>query len=88
VVAAAITAGTDVIVTANVRDFPPDLEERHGVSAQSPDAFLLERFEEDPDLVRAALGEQVGPYVKPAMTIEELLDVLGLPDFAAAVRSS
>lgn len=47
-----------------------------------------EPFDEGPDLVRAALAEQVRPYVNPAMTIDELLDVLGLPDFASAVRSS
>ena len=87
VVAAAVKGGAGVIVTANVRDFPSDLEERYGVSVQSPDDFLLERLDEDPNVVRAAVSEQVRPYANPPMTIDELLDRLGLPGFAAAVRS-
>lgn len=76
-----------MIVTANIRDFPEHLEETHLVSVQSPEAFLLERFEEDPERVRRALDEQIRPYDNPAMTPDELLDRLDLPAFAKALRS-
>lgn len=86
VLAAAITAKVEVIVTANIGDFPQDCEERHGISVQSPDDFLLERFTEDPRAVRKALDQQVAGYRKPPKTVEELLDRLALADFSEAVR--
>lgn len=52
------------------------------------DAFLLERFHENEDLVLSALTEQVNAYRRPPQTVEELLDELGarhkLPDFVQA----
>lgn len=87
VLAAAIKAGAEAIVTANVRDFPPDCQETYGVSVQSPDEFLVERFHEDPRRVLAALEEQTRPYKRPSMTVEELIDRLDLPHFARAVRA-
>lgn len=87
VLAAAIKGNAEVLVTANVRDFPPRLEEEFGVTVQSPDAFLLERLSEDSVPVLRALEEQVFPYTNPPMSVDGLLDRLGLAGFAAAVRS-
>ncbi len=90
VVAAALRGGADVIVTCNLADFPAGPLQSLGLEAQSPDAFLLERFEERPDRVLEALREQVAAYRRPPATVDELLADLearhGLTDFSAAVR--
>jgi len=41
VLAAAIAARADVIVTKNLKDFPPAALEPHGIEAQHPDTFLI-----------------------------------------------
>jgi hypothetical protein len=40
VAAAALAAGATVIVTWNLRDFPPDALSPHGISATDPDRFI------------------------------------------------
>src|SRR5438046_1599800 len=55
VLAAAIKAGTSVIVTYNLKDFPADALESYGVEAQHPDDFLVYQF----DLNRAAICNAV-----------------------------
>ncbi|MBT8225040.1 MAG: PIN domain-containing protein [Dactylosporangium sp.] len=42
VLAAAVTAGADSIITCNLRDFPLAACQPHGVVAEHPDAFLLD----------------------------------------------
>ncbi|HXF71291.1 MAG TPA: PIN domain-containing protein [Actinomycetota bacterium] len=90
VVAAALRGGADLIVTRNLADFPASVLRSVGLEAQSPDAFLLERFDERPDRVLEALREQAGAYRRPPMTVDELVAGLearhGLTDFVAAVR--
>jgi predicted nucleic acid-binding protein len=91
VVAAAVRGGADVIVTNNLRDFPADVLGPLGLDAQSPDAFLLERFHERPDLVMAALREQVSAYRRPPVTVGDLISALddrhGLQAFASSARA-
>jgi len=41
VLAAAIAGRADVIVTRNLKDFPPAALEPHGIEAQHPDTFLI-----------------------------------------------
>jgi hypothetical protein len=43
VLAAAIKAGAQVIVTRNLRDFPPEDLEPWDIEAKSPDAFVLDQ---------------------------------------------
>lgn len=85
VAAAAVKAGAQVITTANLKDFSalPD-----GVEAQSPDEFLCNLFDLDPEGFEELLRDQAADLVKPPMTFEELLDRLArvVPDFVAAVR--
>jgi len=85
VVAAAVKAGAQVIATANLKDFRalPD-----GVEAQSPDEFLCNLFDLDPDGVEELLRNQAADLVKPTMTFEELLERLAkvAPEFVGAVR--
>jgi hypothetical protein len=84
VAAAAVKAGAQVIVTLNLRDFSnlPD-----GIEAQSPDDFLGNLFDLDPDGIVALLRKQAAALTKPPVTFERLLEGLGktAPDFAAMV---
>ena len=55
VLAAAIRGQADVIVTGNLRDFPPDRLAPYALVAQHPDTFVADLFEADPDAVLAAV---------------------------------
>ncbi len=46
VLAAVIRGRAQIIVTSNVKDFPSAVLAAHGVEAQHPDDFILERIEE------------------------------------------
>jgi predicted nucleic acid-binding protein len=85
VVAAAVKAGAQVITTSNLKDFTnlPD-----GVEAQSPDVFLCNLFDLDPDALVGLLREQAADLVNPPMTFDELLDRMRqvVPEVVAAVR--
>lgn len=89
VLAAAIEAGADVIVTANLRDFPPEVMSGHGILAQHPDTVLVERFAENPGAVLSALRTLRGDLRNPARTAQDLLTLMErqtLVETAAALR--
>jgi predicted nucleic acid-binding protein len=85
VVAAAVKAGAQVIITENLKDFDPLPE---GVEAQSPDEFLCNLFDLDAEGFTEMLREQASDLQNPPVTFEELLDRLArpVPDLVAAVR--
>ncbi|GEM_PF-57395 len=86
VVAAAVKAGAQVITTSNLKDFVPLPD---GIEAQSPDEFLHNLFDLDPEAFVDLLREQAEDLLKPPVSFEELLDRLArvAPDFVAAVRA-
>lgn len=85
VAAAALKAGAQVIVTANLDDFAelPD-----GIEAQSPDEFLCNLLDLNPEGIVALLHEQAEDLVNPPVTFDELLARLArvVPDFVVDVR--
>jgi hypothetical protein len=85
VAAAAVKAGAQVIATANLKDFVPLPD---GVEAQSPDEFLCNLFDLDPDAFLEMLREQAADLVNPPVTFEELLERLAraAPELVTAVR--
>jgi predicted nucleic acid-binding protein len=85
VVAAALKAGAQVVVTSNLKDFTVLPE---GMEAQSPDVFLCNLFDLDPDGFIELLREQAEDLVNPPMTLNEVLTRLArvVPDFVATVR--
>jgi predicted nucleic acid-binding protein len=85
VVATAVKAGAQVIVTSNTRHFA---ELPEGIEAQSPDELLSNLFDLDPDTFVALLREQADDLINPPMTLDELLDRLArvVPETVAAVR--
>lgn len=89
VAAAALAARADAIVTRNVSDFAPDQLFALGIEVQSLDAFLLNQWTLDDDVVLVVLGEMEHDRVRPPRTVEELLNALEplAPSFAASVRA-
>ena len=85
VVAAAVKAGAQVVTTANLKDFSPLPD---GIEAQSPDEFLCNLFDLDPEAFVEMLREQAADLRKPPVSFEELLARLFrvVPDLIAAVR--
>ncbi len=89
VLAAAIRASAQVIVTANLKDFPDDRIGRYDIMAQSPDEFVLHVLELAPARVVSVVEEQARALTKPATTLDELLDrlrAIGLLRSVAAIR--
>lgn len=90
VVAAALRGRADVIVTANVRDFPTKALEPMGIEVLHPDEFLLNQLDLAPDATIAVLQRQADAARRPAITPEVLLGHLarcGVPAFVAAASS-
>lgn len=85
VVAAAVKAGAQVVTTSNLKDFTPLPD---GIEAQSPDKFLWNLFDLDPEGFTEMLCEQAADLQKPPVTFDELLERLAraVPDLVTAVR--
>ena len=89
VLAAAITAGATVIVTANVTDFPPSALAPFGIVARRPDAFVVSLFGVTPDATCRAFANQRPDLRRPARSVDELLanfERCGLVSTAALLR--
>lgn len=85
VLAAAIAGEAGVIVTTNLRHFPPAACDPHGVQAQHPDEFLTKALTLDAEPVVRALGRQARAKKNPPISLAALLERLAtpLPTFAA-----
>jgi hypothetical protein len=89
VLAAAIHAGADVIVTANLADFPAAELSKYGIEAQHPDAFIMRLLDTAPQVVCAAAKRQRQSLKNPPMNAEEFLAAIerqGLPQTVNALR--
>lgn len=73
VLAAAIRAGAQAIVTFNLRDFPSAVLSRYDIDAKHPDEFVLDCLDLAPALVANCLREQVSALRSPARSVTELL---------------
>jgi predicted nucleic acid-binding protein len=76
VVAAAIRAGAEIIVTYNLRDFPAESLGRFDIEALHPDDFLVGLIGLTPGAVCAAVKRQRESLRNPPKTAEELLITL------------
>jgi predicted nucleic acid-binding protein len=85
VLAAAIKANANIIVTNNLKDFPKDYLETFGLSAKSADDFLTDIIDLNPDEATKAFQEMVLNKKNPELNEYEVLDLLrksGLHDTA------
>lgn len=76
VLAAAIAARADVIVTANLSDFPADRLAPHGIEAQSPDEFLHHQLTLAPVLGVAAAAAVRRRLHRPPQSADDFLRAL------------
>ena len=73
VLAAAIHAKAQVIITFNLRDFPSAVLSAYGLRAEPPDAFLSALLRDHPQEVTAALARQRHRLINPPQSVEEFL---------------
>jgi predicted nucleic acid-binding protein len=76
VLAAAIRAGADVIVTYNLDDFPERVLGPLGIEAQHPDVFVTHLLDLDAPAVCAAVRRQRQSLKTPPKSVDEFLDCL------------
>ncbi len=76
VLAAAVVSKADLIITQNLRHFPEEQLSQFEIEALSPDKFLSDLFNNEPERMRDVLIKQAGNLHKPAMTVADVLDVL------------
>jgi hypothetical protein len=90
VVAAALAARADVIVTDNIRDFAPDDLAEVGLLVQTADEFLIHQWWLDPSGVVEEIMAMAASTARPSLTARQVLQSLGrhVPEFAALVAAS
>jgi len=91
VLAAAVAAGAQVIVTTNLKHFRAEALAPYAISAQSPDDFLCDLYERSPEGLGQIIRAQARDLVRPPVSVPELLSLLALqqaPQFAARLRAS
>lgn len=89
VLAVAIRAGAQLIVTENLKDFPAETLSQYGIEAMSADDFLLSTLELYPGEALSALRRMRRDYQNPSMTPDQFLTELlrvGLPKTVSVVR--
>lgn len=74
VVAAAIRCHAQIIVTFNLKDFPPAVLSQWGMVAQHPDDFLENLLDLQQRVVLEVIREQRAALQRPAYSIEQLLN--------------
>jgi len=73
VLAAAIRCSAEVIVTANIKDFPSEYLSKFDVEAQHPDFFISNPVDLNPEKALKAFQQQVSNLKKPPMTEVQVL---------------
>lgn len=73
VLAAAIHAGAEVIVTFNLDDFPASILTCYEIEAQHPDDFILRLIESSAELVCQAAKRQRESLKNPPLTVDAYL---------------
>jgi predicted nucleic acid-binding protein len=91
VLAAAIKAGAQVIVTRNIKDFPASDLEPWEIEAKSPDAFVLDQVGINVRAVAASVRQIADSRTNPPESVEDILSQLerdGLVESVAALRAT
>lgn len=76
VLAAAIHASAEAIITFNLKDFPANILATHGIATMHPDEFVAALFDIAPGSVCGAVKRQREALRNPPKTAEELLTSL------------
>lgn len=86
VLAAAIKCSASVIVTFNLKDFPPDVLRPFEIEAVHPDDFIADLFDLDQAAVLEAVQAQRASLKNPPHTARELLDRLLIQGLTQSVK--
>ena len=76
VLAAAIRCSAEVIVTANIKDFPKEYLSQFDVEAQHPDSFISNLIDLNSEKAFKAFQQQVSNLKKPPLTDVQVLENL------------
>jgi hypothetical protein len=76
VLAAAIKASVDVIVTCNTKDFPGDYLKTYDIETQHPDEFINNLIDLDKPKAQLALARQAKGLRNPPKSINDILQAL------------
>jgi predicted nucleic acid-binding protein len=76
VLAAAIHAKADLILTFNLKDFPPETLAKYAVEARRPDEFIVSLLKADAEKVCLAAERQRRSLKNPPKNREEFLQTL------------
>jgi hypothetical protein len=90
VLAAAIKAGAQLIVTRNLKDFPPKTLAQWDIRPKSPDNFVRDVMDFDSQAVWACVQQIVDSRTRHPVTTDDVLGELqrdGLVASATALRS-
>lgn len=91
VLAAAIAAEANGIVTLNLADFPQSSTSRYGITAEHPDDFLCRMYDSAPQKAGAAIRRMTENKKHPPRTLAEEyagLDRAGLHRFAHRIAAN
>jgi predicted nucleic acid-binding protein len=89
VLAAAIEAGAESIITFNLRDFPETTMALYGITAEHPDDLLRQLVEADHERVLQVIMDQASALKHPPTSLAQLLDTLekqGLKESVVELR--
>ncbi len=89
VLAAAIKAGADLILTTNLKDFPPQTLSDWNLTAKHPDDFTAELLDTDQEIVIAVVKEMRARRKRPPINAEDFLAQLkrqGLKNFTDQLK--
>ncbi|WP_081642902.1 PIN domain-containing protein [Nocardiopsis sp. CNS-639] len=89
VLAGAVRASAEVVVTFNTKDFPDVALKPYDLLAVHPDEFLLDQLDLYPGLTLDVLEKQAASYRREPTTVPGVLALLertGVPRFAAEVH--
>lgn len=89
VLAAAIRANAQTIITYNLSDFPINAVSKYGVDAQHPDEFLRHLLDLNPPIIIRTVQETRLSLKNPPKTTEEYLEILeqqSLPQTVSYLR--
>ncbi len=88
ILAAAVIAEADIIVTSNLKDFPASALSIYEIEAWSADQFLICLFNENPQIMTQIIMEQAKQLRQPPISLSDVLNALAVdaPNFVELVR--
>lgn len=90
VLAAAIAGGAGALVTFNLKDFPTELFELHGIDLEHPDDFLASQFDLDAAVCSKRIALLLRRWKSAPQSVKELIESYSksLPEFCKELEKN